>query len=173
MENTLVVYNKFQGEIQKFVQEAVLPISELNPENRVVVDQGMYIASCRRLELEPSGFYGILRIKYLKEILESDKDHAENLWIKIKKVFVPKSDIGTSDTGIIEYDDKLYKEMWEIETDRGWITSHGSVYGEALGKLKAVLYTKKKLLLANEFLMFLTEPVTDSLLKLHREIGNF
>lgn len=72
-ETALVAYTKFAGDMARAVQETI-SLREIRPENRVVVDGGMYIASATNLVLEPSGFLGFLFLAFYREMPEDSED---------------------------------------------------------------------------------------------------
>lgn len=172
--NELVVYSKFSGDLSRAVQK-VTALTDIRPENRVVVDGGMYIASCSNLRLDPAGFLGYLYLAYYEEMNEKNEEVVEK---NLTRLVLDKIFSRVKGRPDIEHEGKKYQLAWRSWSGRGdysthWIILNGHVFSEAVGKMKVRLAEDREILVANHFLSLLFNPVINSLLEAHTTMGRF
>jgi hypothetical protein len=172
-ETALMVYTKFSGDVSRAVQKTT-SLSEIRPENRIVVEGGMYIASATNLALETAGFTGFLFLEFYQEVKKDAENTApKSLSMLVMDKFFKKE----KDKPDIVHEGREYRSVWRIWSDTGtighWIILNGDTYGGAIGKMKVRLIERKKLLLSNDFLNALYSPVLNALLDVHTTLGRF
>ncbi len=168
----LVVYSKCTHDIAKVVQKTA-SLSDLQPENRMAVPGGMFVASCDELRIDPSGILGILVLTYFEEVAPEPPKESDLLG-KMLKRFLPQGIISRFD---LTHEGKNYRMAWRVQSRRhgwgSWITLNGSPNGEAIGYIKTEAIAKQQLLVANEFILDLFTPILNALLNFHAEMARF
>lgn len=171
----LVVYSKCTRDIAKVVQKTAA-LSDLQPENRMAVPGGIFVASCDELRIDPSGILGILVLTYFEEVAPQPPKEIEvtSLTGKMLKRFLPHGIVRKFD---LTYEGKNYRMAWRIQNKKSgwgsWITLNGSPNGEAIGHIKTEAIAKQQLLIANDFILELFTPILNALLNFHAEMAHF
>ncbi|MDD5396576.1 MAG: hypothetical protein PHW24_00780 [Candidatus Moranbacteria bacterium] len=164
VDNSLVVYSRFNGDLSKAVQKAV-SISDINPQHRVLVDGGMYVASATNLELNTLGFKGFLYLAFYQDMTIVPEGVAQSLSVLVlNKLF--KNSVFKS----VEYEGREYQRMWRLWSGEKFPCYVGR---DTIGEMKVRLVEKHKLLLSNDLLSVLFNPVLDALREAHVELGKF
>ena len=177
---SLVQYSRYDGDLSDAMQE-ISSISDAYPENRVIVDGGMYVAACGNLKLDDSGFLGTLSLRYYEELNPKTTNSnlepslGQKLLRRIFRDNPPKEkDISLKEADIC-HENVTYRHSWSFEPrdflgcpERNWIVMHGKVCHEVLSEFKAQLADKCSLLLTNDFLRFLYGPIFQALLSTHK-----
>lgn len=163
--NSLVVYSRFNGDISRAVQKGI-SVSDLNPQNRVLVDGGMYVASATNLELKTSGFKGFLYLAFYRDMTSSPDEVVQSLSVLVLNKLFKKCAIKS----VVTYEGKEYQRVWKIYSSEQFPCYVGK---DTIGEMKVRLVEERKLLLSNDLLSVLFNPVLDALREAHTELGKF
>jgi hypothetical protein len=176
-ENALVVYQKTELDIVEAVQK-VTPLREIQPENIVVTNEGLYRAKAVNLKLGDHGLKGFLFLAFYREINKgSENDDPRSLSELLIAKFFGKN----REKPDRVHDGKEYQGVWRLWSSSSdyphyllWDGCEGvRIDEEALEKMKTQLVERHDLLFTNEFLFTLYSPVLRALVELYTAIRRF
>jgi hypothetical protein len=176
-EDALVVYQEKEIKIAEVVQK-VTPLREMQPENVVVTDEGLYRAKATNLKLGDYGLKGFLFLAFYREINKGGEDNTSR---SLSELLIAKFFGKNREKPDLVHDGKEYQGVWRLWSSNSdyphyllWDGCRGvRIDEEALEKMKGQLVERHDLLFTNEFLFTLYSPVLSALVELYTAIRRF
>jgi len=162
----LIFYQKYDGQMTSLIKQLPIPLSEFNPETRLVTENGMYIGGLFNLRLRGTRLWGNAYIDSYVDIGPEDKANSSIPQSRWSKLFCNKS--MPERRYDIMNEGKKYSKEWRIEAGDscGAVIISGTreypkLCDYILGDLRAEAITKKDMTLSNELLDKLFTPTLE------------
>lgn len=177
--NDLIVYSPTVANLVGKIRVLDTPLSKLNPENRIVPNGHMYAGGFSEMTSGHAGIMGKAYVRYLEEIRESERT-GESLLTRFRgRFFGPAHNLEVDDRLIVEHNDTKYREQWCVDSG----SRHDHLISEydggptlsmsVLSSLKSEIINQRNLLLSNEFIAELFQPLAESLFQIYIEMRRF
>ena len=171
----IVIYtNGLKIDLSSVVQK-IEPLSSIKPQHRVPVEGGIYVASCKKLMLDSSGFQGVLKLEYYEEINKDDEPSKQIAFgNQVLNMLFSREAKPVEVEPYLEYEDKKYRKVWRISSGRkSWLILHNEVYKDIIKEIKSSLVNERELVIANDLLNTLFKPIFDVLFQMYRKLSKF
>jgi hypothetical protein len=182
-ENELVIYSPNQLDLRAHVNKLEVPISEINPENRIITDNGIYAGGFKRLKFDE---YGVICLQYIRFLskLEQEVINEKNSSYLLEKISANLfgkdkiKKIKLDNNKIIQHNNINYFEKWEIANGSSIILSYNHYQkkldiNDFFTGLKSEALERQNVTISNEFLMNLFLPLIISLKQSYFEFREF
>ncbi len=176
-DNAMVLYAQNAGlDISRCMMDVQTPISKLEIETRIVVDEYMFAGGFRDLELDTHGILGFAYARLFEELRVRQEQEPSFSDKVLKRIFGEKAP-----RSCIEHEGKRYCRKWGVANGESrerilWYNEHtrkAEIQKELIGKLKLNISTWEHTLVSNELLLALFSPLLPPLEKLFYEMARF
>jgi hypothetical protein len=173
----LVVYRGGGLDLAKHVRVMHRSLSDLNPEVRIPSGEEMYVGGVRKISIDETGLRGQA---YIHNFRIFTPETPRQLTTRIMGSLFGEA---TPTPYSIDHDNKRYIANWRVVTNQEFGREkeliHLNHFTKSLERtnfvacLKTEVATSKGVLLSNELLGLLFDPIVDSLETLYSEIASF
>jgi len=175
ISNNLVIYSTVL-DISDHIKVLNKPLSEINLEHRIIVDNGMYVGGFKKIKIDNYGIDGKTYLRFFKA-LGSNVPGEETLTDRvIKELFDGKLD---NPDDVDESNGVKYVHDWSVGIDpysTRIIRAHNhhcEPNPEILEELKNDVVNKRNIVISSKFLVELFGPLYPPLIKAYHQIKDY
>ena len=177
--NALVLYTSSSLDLARTIVQLKKPIRMINPENRILLDGGMYVGGFHNIEFDRYGVNGTAYVKYLGIVnKKKETQQTESILERIvTSLFGEEQRV--DDSFLIKHKEQKYAVHWIVSTDELarllWVQL-GERWPKNEGfkvQLKTKIVNERRTLISNEFIYELFEPLCDALNQIYIQTIRF
>jgi hypothetical protein len=109
----LILYKTYQGEISDLITHMEMPLSQLEPETRLVVPNGLFRGGVYGLELQKDSLRGSAFLRYYTEMSDQAEPVPDTMRAKIQYALFNTPRQKRPD---LEHEGKKYEKTWGVST---------------------------------------------------------
>lgn len=183
-KNKLAIYSKNDLDLAQHINKLESKLKEITPENRIVINNSMYVGGFSNLGFDQYGVEGIAYIKFFEKINEDVKKSENELYLieEIGKTLFGKEKtkkIKLKEDNLVEHEGNYYDLVWKIK-DNSYKHriikkdySDKLIFNDFPIDLKSKILDEENTMVSNEFILNLFLPLHKPLVELYGQFMNF